>query len=72
MVGDRSDDILAGKAIGALTALVEGAKHKDAIAEVPGATPPDLRVDGLAAFAKVLKSGRYPTLMRPALPDLSA
>jgi len=68
MAGDRLDDILAGKAIGALTALVGGAKGRHENAEGLRTTPPDLRVDGLAAFAKILESGRSSTPMRPAFP----
>lgn len=68
MIGDRPDDILAGKAIGALTAFVGGAMRRDEIADVPGTTPPDLYVDDLAAFANVLKSGGYSTPVRPAFP----
>jgi histidinol-phosphate phosphatase family protein len=66
MVGDRSDDALAGKAIGALTALVGDAKRRDGNEDGPADSKPDIRVDDLTAFAKILKSGRFSPPTRPA------
>lgn len=68
MVGDRTDDVLAGKAIGALTALVGDSRRRAEVEDEPRDAKPDLRVDDLAVFAKILKSGRFSTPVRPAYP----
>ena len=68
MVGDRTDDVRAGKAVGAFTALVGDAKRRvKHDAELENAKP-DLHVDDLAAFAKTLKSRRFSEPIRPAYP----
>lgn len=68
MVGDRTDDVLAGKAIGTLTALVGDTRRRAEVEDEPRDAKPDLRVDDLAVFAKVLRSGRFSTPVRPAYP----
>ena len=66
MVGDRPNDVLAGKAVGALTAFVGDAKHRETYTVELEDARPDLVVEGLTAFAKVLKSGRVAPPARPA------
>ncbi len=66
MVGDRPDDVLAGKAIGALTAFIGDAKRRERFAVELEDTRPDLVVDDLAAFAKAARSGRFAPLRPPA------
>ncbi|TLZ49740.1 MAG: HAD-IIIA family hydrolase [Methanobacteriota archaeon] len=66
MVGDRPDDVLAGRAIGSLTAFVGDAKRREAFAVDLEDARPDLVVDDLAAFAKTLRSGRFAPPKRPA------
>jgi len=66
MVGDRPDDVIAGKAVGALTAFVGDAKHREKYAVELEDARPDLIVDGLAAFAKVLRTGALAPPKRPA------
>ena len=66
MVGDRVDDVHAGKAVGAATAFVGDGGRREAYAEELSASPPDLVVDSLAAFARTLRSGTFPPPRRPA------
>jgi len=68
MVGDRPDDVRAGKAVGALTALVGDARHREKHAAELEDAKPDLLVDDLAAFAKSLKSRSFSAPIRPAYP----
>ncbi len=68
MVGDRPDDVLAGKAVGALTAFVGDAKRRERFAVELEDARPDLVVDDLRALAQALKSWRAAPERRPAYP----
>ena len=61
MVGDRPEDVLAGKAVGAMTAFL-GAPRRWS----PPDTAPDLVVPDLATFARLLRSGGIRPPVRPA------
>jgi len=66
MVGDRPDDVLAGKAVGALTAFVGDAKRRERYAVELDDAKPDLAVESVASFARALKSGTAVPPTRPA------
>jgi D-glycero-D-manno-heptose 1,7-bisphosphate phosphatase len=66
MVGDRLDDVRAGKAIGTFTAFLGDAERIDGHGTAVRNERPDLVVDGVAAFARALKSGRPTPPTRPA------
>lgn len=66
MVGDRPDDVRAGRAIGALTAFLgDTVLQARYSAELRDARP-DLIVPDLAAFAAILRSGDFVRPGRPA------
>ena len=66
MVGDRPDDVLAGKVVGALTAFVGDAKGRERYAVELEDARPDLVVDSVAAFARTLKADGSLPPSRPA------
>ena len=66
MVGDRPEDVLAGKAVGAMTAFVGDAGRREQVDGGPPDGRPDLAVPTLAAFAAALRSGALPPPKRPA------
>ncbi len=66
VVGDRPDDVLAGRAVGALTAFVGDAKRREAYATELEDARPDVTADGLAAFADGLEAGKFARPTRPA------
>ena len=66
MVGDRADDVRAGKAIGAATALVGSGDRRRTSAKELAASPPDLVIDSVAAFARTLRAGTFPPPRRLA------
>jgi len=61
MVGDRPEDVLAGKAVGAMTAFVGAPRRWD-----PPEAKPDLVVPDLATFARLVRSGEVRPPARPA------
>jgi histidinol-phosphate phosphatase family protein len=65
IVGNSPGDVLAGKAIGAMTALVGDAQTRGSSEDLRDARP-DVTVDSLAAFAKAVREGTLPTATRPA------
>ena len=66
MVGDRPEDVLAGRAIGARTAFVGDARRQEKYAVELKAASPDLVVADLAAFADALRSSGNESPRRPA------
>jgi len=66
MVGDRPDDVWAGKAVGAATAFVGDPKRKEQYAVELEDARPDLVVEDLAAFVRALRSDSFALLRRPA------
>jgi len=55
MVGDKADDIEAGKRAGCLTILVRSGQGKGSEAALAGTgTGPDYEVDDLAAAARII------------------
>ena len=66
MIGDRLDDVRAGKAVGTLTAFLGDAERIDGDRAAVRDERPDLIVDSVAAFARALKSGSPALPTRPA------